>query len=73
MANAKLLRKGKPSLLPEDVKLDPSTGAIQFIFPKKNPISIEEKEVTFATPFGPMRISKKFRLKDMTYKGKLEL
>ncbi|MGA8030236.1 MAG: hypothetical protein WB992_24095 [Bryobacteraceae bacterium] len=68
-----LAPNGKPPILPEDVKLDPETGTLHLFFPRTASIDLSDKEVTFATRFGSIRITKTFRLKDMTYKGKLEL
>jgi hypothetical protein len=70
---AKLVPTGKPPILPENVEIEPSSGAIQVFFPRTEPISLKDKEVTLQLQFGSMRIEKKFRLKAMTYKGKLEL
>lgn len=73
MASTKLVPKGQPGISPEDVKLDLKTGAIHLFFPRNNPITLNDKEVTLSTQFGPMRVSAKFRLKDMASNGKLEL
>jgi hypothetical protein len=73
MGAAKLIRTGKAPLRPENVALDTSAGAIRVFFPRTQPISLADKEVTFQMQFGSMRVEKKFRLKAMTYKGKLEL
>ena len=68
-----LVPRNKPPIQPEDIKLDASTGAIHLFFPRSDPLTLREKEVIFATRFGSLTIRKSFRLKDMTYKGKLEL
>jgi len=73
MASTKLLPKGQAAIAPEDVKLDEKTGAIHLFFPRTHPITLNDKEVTLSTQFGSMRVVEKFRLKDMTEKGKLEL
>jgi hypothetical protein len=73
MGAAKLLRTGKAPIRPENVTLDASIGAIQVFFPRTNPISVDDKEVTFELQFGSIKVMKKFRLKTMTYKGRLEL
>lgn len=76
MERTQLSRKGKDPIHPSDVKMEQSNGArvTRFFFPRgDNPISLEDKEVTFVTQMGPMKVEKKFRLKDMTYKGKLEI
>lgn len=74
MAATKLLVKGRANpITPDDVKLDEETGAIHFFFPRTDPITLNDKEVTLSTQFGSMRVVEKFRLKDMAVKGKLEL
>jgi hypothetical protein len=73
MPAAKLVRAGKPAIRPENVELDASAGAIQVFFPRTVPIGLNDKEVTFQLQFGSMTIENKFRLKSMTYRGKLEL
>ena len=44
-----------------------------FYFPRSSPITLEDKQVTFSTKIGPLEIKAKFTLKDMLYRGKLEL
>jgi hypothetical protein len=73
MGAAKLIRTGKAPVRPENVELDASAGAIQVFFPRTDPIRLTDKEVTFQMQFGSIRVEKNFRLKAMTYKGKLEL
>lgn len=68
-----LLPRGRTAIHPDKVKLDAATGALHFFFPKSEPITLNEKEVTFVTRFGSLTVQKRFRLKDMTYGGKLEL
>lgn len=73
MGAAKLVRTGKAPVRPEDVELDATANAIQVFFPRTDPISLNEREVTFELQFGSMTVQKKFRLKTMIYKGKLDL
>ena len=73
IARSALLRLNKPVLRPDDVQLDASTGAVHFFFPRKEAITASDKEVLFVTHFGSIRVEKSFRLKDMMYRGKLEL
>ncbi len=61
----------------EDVKFnqpaaDGSTETL-FYFPRTAPLSLDNKEVTFETTMGRMKIERKFVLKEMKYHGKLEL
>lgn len=73
MASARLTPKGQTPIAPEDVVLDKKTGAIHLFFSRTHPIKLDDKEVTLSTQFGPMHLNEKFRLKDMTERGKLEL
>ena len=70
---ARLMPRGKKAIAPEDVRMDEATGTLWLFFSKKDPIAIGDKEVTFGTTFGSMKVIQKFRLKDMIYRGKLEL
>jgi hypothetical protein len=73
MSTSRLRAHGLAPIPPEDVKLDPATGAIHLFFPRSSSITQSNKEITFTTRFGSMKIEKTFRLKDMVYQGKLEL
>jgi len=76
MSSSELLLKGRNSLTPDDIKItgrDTASG-IQFFFPlTMDPISLDDKEVTFRTHLGSVKVEKKFNLKDMKFKGKLDL
>jgi hypothetical protein len=71
-----LQRKGKDPIAPERVEIVHNSGqeGILFTFPRR-PASIApaDKDVTFVTRVGPLRIKAKFSLKDMLYQGRLEL
>lgn len=67
-----VLHDGEP-IRPDDVKLEAATGIIHVFFPRAVAIRPDAKEVTFYTQFGSMRVSQKFRLKEMKYEGRLEL
>jgi hypothetical protein len=73
MSASRLVPKGKPGFSPEDAKLDAVTGTLHIFFPRTNPITAADKEVTFMTRYGALTIQKRFRLKDMSYHGNLEL
>jgi hypothetical protein len=73
MATSRLLRHGKPALAPQNVRLDSATGAVHIFFARTDPILASEKDVVFRTRFGSLTIEKLFRLKDMSYQGRLEL
>lgn len=63
----------RPSVRPDEVKLDPNTGALRFYFPRSSSIQMNDKEVLFSTRYGRLTVRQRFRLKDMLYKGVLEL
>lgn len=75
MNASQLLIKNRGGVSPDDVKVNLADGGneVQFFFPAADLISLDDKEVTFQTHMGPMKLEKKFRLKDMTVDGKLEL
>ncbi|HEX4810216.1 MAG TPA: hypothetical protein VH325_14850 [Bryobacteraceae bacterium] len=73
MGAAHIVVPGKDPLTPEYVDLDPATGKITLYFPKNPALTIEDREATFTTRFGPMKLEQKFHLKDMVYQGKLAL
>jgi hypothetical protein len=52
---------------------DLSPAGTYFYFSRMLALMPEDKEVTFVTRVGPLDIKCKFTLKDMTYRGKLEL
>jgi hypothetical protein len=49
------------------------TPVIRFHFPKSDAISADDKEVKFVCQMGPMKVERKFTLKEMVFNGKLEL
>jgi hypothetical protein len=73
VANSRLIPRGKSAIVPEDAKFDSATGAVQLFFSRSAAIAVSDKEVTFVTRFGSLSVRKRFRLKDMAYKGQLEL
>lgn len=66
--------KGHEGLHPDQITA-PKEGQTAWIygFPKTHAIELEDKEVEFVTKRGPMEIKKKFKLKDMIFKGELAL
>jgi hypothetical protein len=46
---------------------------VVFAFPKTDAILVEDKDVEFVTKLGQFDVKKKFNLKDMVFRGKLEL
>ena len=76
MSSTELLLKGRNSITPDDIKMTgrDSASGIQFFFPQTiDPISLDDKEVTFRTHLGSAKVEKKFSLKEMKFKGKLDL
>lgn len=73
MGASRLTPRDQQGIRPEDVKLDAATGMLHVFFPRTAEIRASSKEVTFSTQFGSMRVSRKFRLKEMMYQGRLEL
>ncbi len=74
-ATTALSRKGKHDLSAESVALVPAEGQLNLVFrfPKYDAIRPEDKEVTFTTALGNLKISRRFKLKAMNYQGKLRL
>jgi hypothetical protein len=72
MHYARLFPHGKAPIRPDDAKLDPA-GTILLFFPRTSSITLDDKDVTFEVRFGSLSVTKKFRLKDMVYKGELAL
>lgn len=72
IANTRLIARGRTPMIPISVDVDQS-GAAHFQFSRDQPITLADKEVTFVTRFGSISVEKRFRLKDMTYKGELSL
>ncbi|MBV9762858.1 MAG: hypothetical protein JO340_20025 [Acidobacteriaceae bacterium] len=73
IANSRLLVRGGAAIAPEDAKIDAKTGAVHLFFPRSRPIVASDKEVNLVTRFGSVNVQKRFRLKDMMYKGQLAL
>jgi len=73
---SKLERKGDPIYL-EDALTTPTNypggPATLFYFSRGDSILPGDKQVTFSTKFGPYEVKAKFTLKEMVYRGKLEL
>ncbi len=69
-------RKGKDPISPDhaDFTEDVDGGTWRFTFPRAgNPITVEDKDVTFITKIGRTSLKAKFSLKDMMYKDQLAL
>jgi hypothetical protein len=71
-----LQRKGQDPIFPDRVEMVSTADqeGILFAFPRgTRAIASADKDVTFVSAIGPLRIKAKFLLKDMVYKGRLEL
>jgi hypothetical protein len=76
MKLARLDRKGKPSIVPSDIQMARTNEGgiiVAFVFPKSDPITIEDKDVHFVLKLGSTEFNCKFSLKDMSVNGKLLL
>lgn len=70
-----LQRKGKDPIPCEKVQMVPRQDKLELymVFPKGDPIVLEDKEVEFVAKVGENTVKQKFRLKDMVFRDKLEL
>ncbi len=67
----KLERKGDGPIYLDHIQV--IGGGEMYYFPRLDPITPANKEITFSTRIGPLEFKAKFVLKDMLYRGKLEL
>jgi hypothetical protein len=67
----KLERKGDAPIYLDHIQA--ITGGEMYYFSRMDPITAANKEITFTTKIGPLEFKAKFPLKDMLYRGKLEL
>ena len=67
----RLERKGDAPLYLD--RIEPVATGIRFYFSRLDPIKESNKEITFTTKVGPLEFKARFALKDMFYRGKLEL
>jgi hypothetical protein len=68
--------RSKEPIKPEDIRVFPAgdqSVRVEFVFPKSNAITLDDKEVEFVTKMGGADIAKKFGLADMTVRGRLAL
>ncbi len=75
IAQTTLAAKGKDPLRPVAVEFAPDGLNIDVLigFPKAMPFTIEDQEVEFSSQIGTLKVEQKFKLKDMMFKGKLEM
>jgi hypothetical protein len=67
----KLDRKGDAPIYLDHIQ--GITGGEMYYFSRMDPITAANKEITFTTKIGALEFKAKFPLKDMLYRGKLEL
>ena len=48
-------------------------GGTLFYFSRVLPLSLDDRQVTFVTKMGPLEVKCKFILREMLYRGALEL
>ncbi|MEO8049668.1 MAG: hypothetical protein ABI833_04560 [Acidobacteriota bacterium] len=74
--STRLERKDDPLEL-QQVKIAPRTprspAGTLYYFSRALPLTPEDKQVTFVTKVGPLEVKCKFTLRDMLYRGNLEL
>lgn len=71
-----LVRKGKDPIHPERLQVLDKEGqrSVVFLFSRKpEPLTLEDKEVIFTSAVGSLRFKVRFPLKEMIYRGKLDL
>ena len=70
-----LKRKRKAAILPEriDARSNGREAELIFLFPRSHEITVEDKNVEVAVKMGTTNIKRKFSLKNMVYKDRLEL
>jgi len=75
MTYTQLVLKNKAPMGPDDIKVNTQGGAseIQFFFPKTSPITPNDKDVTFQTTIGRMKVENKFVLNNMTRNKMLDI
>ena len=74
--SSELQRKGRDPIFPDRVEVNKTGNAtvLLFFFPHTSqPIQASEKEVWFITKLGPLELKAKFLIKEMVYRGQLEL
>lgn len=67
----KLDRKGDSPIYLDHIQS--ISGGEMYYFSRMDPIKLSNKEITFVTKLGPLEFKAQFPLKDMVYRGKLEL
>ena len=74
-AEARLERNGKPPILPVQAgpRREGRSLSLVYVFPKDDPIVLEDDEVEFVAKVGETTIKRKFKLEEMVFNDRLEL
>jgi hypothetical protein len=76
MEKTALKSKRKEPIKPADIRIVPEsqqTVRVEFVFPRSNAITLDDKEIEFVTKMGAADITKKFGLAEMVVRGRLAL
>ena len=74
-AEARLERNGKPPILPVQAgpQREGRSLSLVYVFPKDDPIVLEDDEIEFVSKVGDTTIKRKFKLEEMVFNDRLEL
>jgi hypothetical protein len=69
------LRCGKEKVRPAKVEVQEqgTSGVVYLFFPRTREITLEDKQIELVMNLGEAKLSRKFKLKDMVFKGRLEI
>jgi hypothetical protein len=75
LKNTSLIVKGKDPIQASDVQTggNEQRPVVLFIFPRTNPLTVDDKDVEFSSKLGAVVVKQKFHLKEMMFNGKLDL
>jgi len=75
LAGCALARKGRAQIRPERLEILPRPGApgVRFLFPRDKQVDLEDRSVEFLLSLDDYQVTRKFKLKEMVYRGRLEL
>jgi hypothetical protein len=76
MQQTTLLRRTEgPAIRPRDIVVLPAgdTLLVLIFFPRTQPLTLNDKEILFESTYGSVRVSARFDLRSMLYKGRVEL
>ncbi|MBM3803047.1 MAG: hypothetical protein FJW26_12160 [Acidimicrobiia bacterium] len=69
------LRCGKEKVRPAKIEVQEQgpSGVVYLFFPRTREITLEDKQIELVMNLGEAKLNRKFKLKDMVFKGKLEI